>query len=158
MVVSVSLQKRSVLLVASAFRNGLVRVVRLEFLVNTIASMEVPVHLILMKISNLHACKFACTIVCLSCSSDIIRLKLKLCRCPEGFYGTRCQTPNSDVNSRSEANKSFVNGTITIIVVVLVVFIVLVAAAVAAITILRKRQRYIDMKSKLIFDLKIKGC
>jgi hypothetical protein len=54
-------------------------------------------------------------------------------------------------NGQSAPNKSFVNGTITIIVVVLVVFVVLIAAAVAAITILRKRQRY-SKKDLLDFE------
>lgn len=63
--------------------------------------------------------------------------------CPEGFFGVRCQTLGSELNSStsSASGKSSVNGTITAIVVVLVVIIVLIAAIVAAITIMRKRRR-----------------
>ena len=64
------------------------------------------------------------------------------CRCSEGFYGVRCQTRGSDVDTSvpPPAPSSKVS-TVTAVVVVLVILVVLIAAAVAAVTIMRKRRR-----------------
>ena len=63
-------------------------------------------------------------------------------RCSEGFYGVRCQTRGSDVDTSvpPPAPSSKVS-TVTAVVVVLVILVVLIAAAVAAVTIMRKRRR-----------------
>ena len=76
------------------------------------------------------------------------------CRCPEGFYGLRCQsTADEDADGGVEATPAghgdgdggggggSVSATVTAVVVVLVVLVVLAAAAAAGVAVARKRRR-----------------